>query len=62
MYQLKEICVMHGGVIDKAKAWKEELEKLHEQIKVKTETLVPVAGVHTGYGTMAISWLKKSET
>lgn len=57
MNQLKEICVMHAGVKEKAQSWKEELEKLHTQIKVKTETLVPVAGVHTGYGTMAVSWL-----
>lgn len=57
MNQLKEICVMHAGVKEKAQHWKEELEKLHKQIKVKTETLVPVAGVHTGYGTMAVSWL-----
>jgi|SRR5690625_1035482 len=56
-HQLKEICVMHAGVKDKAFSWKEELEKIHQQMKVKIETLVPVAGVHTGYGTMAVSWL-----
>lgn len=57
-YSLKEICVMHAGVLDVAHVWKEELEKMHEQIKVKIKTLVPVAGVHTGYGTMAVSWLR----
>lgn len=56
-HQLKEICVMHAGFKDKAQSWKEELEKIHQQMKVKIETLVPVAGVHTGYGTMAVSWL-----
>ncbi|HLR75303.1 MAG TPA: DegV family protein [Virgibacillus sp.] len=56
-HQLKEMCVMHAGVKDMAQNWKEELEKLHQQLKVKTETLVPVAGVHTGYGTMAVAWL-----
>lgn len=56
-HQLKEMCVMHAGVKDMAQHWKEELEKLHQQLKVKTETLVPVAGVHTGYGTMAVAWL-----
>lgn len=56
-HQLEEICVMHAGVLDVAQGWKEELEKMHEQIKVKIKTLVPVAGVHTGYGTMAVSWL-----
>lgn len=56
-HQLEEICVMHAGVLEVAQGWKEELEKMHEQIKVKIKTLVPVAGVHTGYGTMAVSWL-----
>lgn len=57
-YSLDEICVMHAGVMDMAQAWKEEFEKMHEQLKVKIKTLVPVAGVHTGYGTMAVSWLR----
>lgn len=56
-YQLKEICVMHAGVKERAQSWKEEIESIHKQLKVKIETLVPVAGVHTGYGTMAVSWL-----
>lgn len=56
-HQLKEICVMHAGVKEHAKKWKEEIKSIHTQIKVKIETLVPVAGVHTGYGTMAVSWL-----
>jgi len=56
-HQLKEICVMHAGVKEMALHWKEELEGIHQQLRVKTETLVPVAGVHTGYGTLAVSWL-----
>lgn len=56
-YQLKEICVMHAGTKERAVQWKEEIEKLHQQLKVQIETLVPVAGVHTGFGTMAVSWL-----
>ena len=57
-HNLKEICVMHAGVKERAQDWKEEIEKIHQQLKVKIETLVPVAGVHTGYGTMAVSWLR----
>src|SRR5690625_3454358 len=56
-YQLKEICVMHAGMKERAQMWKEEIENVHKQLKVKIETLVPVAGVHTGYGTMAVAWL-----
>src|SRR5699024_6948440 len=55
---LREICVMHAGVKERAQNWKEEIENIHKQLKVKIETLVPVAGVHTGYGTMAVAWLK----
>lgn len=56
-HHLKEICVIHAGVKEAALGWKEEIEKLYNEISVKVETLVPVAGVHTGYGTMAVSWL-----
>lgn len=56
-YQLSEICVIHAGTKDRALQWKEEIEKVHQQLKVQIETLVPVAGVHTGFGTMAVSWL-----
>lgn len=56
-HHLKEVCFMYAGVKDQARNWKEELEKIHRHLKVKTEALVPVAGVHTGYGTMAVSWL-----
>lgn len=57
-YQVKELCVMHAGVLDVAQTWKRELEQIHEQLKVKIEMLVPVAGVHTGFGTMAVSWIR----
>lgn len=58
LHQLDEVCIMHAGVYEQALIWKENLENLHSQIKFKIETLVPVAGVHTGHGTMAVSWLK----
>jgi len=58
-YDLKEMSVMHAGVLETAQQWKKEIEQFHKQLKVKVESLVPVAGVHTGYGTMAIAWLPK---
>ncbi len=57
-HQVKEICIMHAGVKEKAENWKYELERLHQSIKFRTEALVPVAGVHTGFGTMSVAWLK----
>ncbi|UFU00435.1 DegV family protein [Radiobacillus kanasensis] len=58
-HKLNELCILHAGVFDQAQQWKLELEKLHAHIKFKIETLVPVAGVHTGYGTLGIAWLAK---
>lgn len=58
-HQLDEICIMHAGETEQAYKWKKELEEKHQQAKVRVEALVPVAGVHTGYGTLAASWLKK---
>lgn len=55
--QFSEVCIMHAGVKEQALKWKEELEQIHENIKFKVEPLVPVAGVHTGFGTMSIAWL-----
>lgn len=57
--QFKEMCIMHAGMKEKALKWKEELENIHDEIKIQVETLVPVAGVHVGHGTMSISWLKE---
>lgn len=56
-HRLNEICVMYAGVKEVAQTWVEELQKINNQLVIKSEPLVPVAGVHTGYGTMAVSWL-----
>jgi len=57
-WRLEEISIMHAGVPSEAQSWKQRLEQLHGRVVFKIETLVPVAGVHTGFGTMAVSWLK----
>lgn len=57
-HKVKEICILHAGVKEKAEKWKSELEQMHQSIQFKVETLVPVAGVHTGFGTMSVAWLK----
>ncbi|KAB8138962.1 DegV family protein [Gracilibacillus oryzae] len=57
-YHLKEVCILHAGVKEHAQQWKEELEKKHQQLKIKIQTLVPVAGVHTGHGTLCLTWLR----
>ncbi|UOQ46773.1 DegV family protein [Gracilibacillus caseinilyticus] len=57
-YQLKELCIQHAGVLDTALEWKEEIQKKHQAVKVKIQTLVPVAGVHSGHGTLCFSYLR----
>lgn len=57
--EIKELGIMHAGAREKAEEWKAELAHMYEGLKIQVEPLVPVAGVHTGYGTMAISWLKE---
>lgn len=56
--RVDEIGIMHAGAKELAEQWKDELKYLYENLKIKVEPLVPVAGIHTGHGTMAISWLK----
>ena len=58
-YDLKEICIQHAGVKDQAEKWKSEIQERYNELIVHIQTLVPVAGVHTGYGTLCISWLKE---
>lgn len=53
-----EIGIMHAGALEVAEQWKKELKSLYTNLKFKVEPLVPVAGIHTGHGTMAIAWLK----
>ena len=49
---------MHAGAREVAEQWKKELKSLYTNLKFTVEPLVPVAGIHTGHGTMAIAWLK----
>lgn len=58
-YELKEICIQHAGVREQAEAWKNEMQELYHELIIHIQTLVPVAGVHTGHGTMCISWLRE---
>ncbi|KAA1042404.1 DegV family protein [Macrococcus equipercicus] len=56
-HQLTEIAVMNAGDLEQAKKYVEALQALHPELLIHEERLVPVAGVHTGYGTVGIGWL-----
>jgi DegV family protein with EDD domain len=53
-----EVCIVHADEEEKANKWKKEINALFPELKVRTMMLCSVAGVHTGKGTMAVSWLR----
>ncbi|WP_335873019.1 DegV family protein [Bacillus sp. 2205SS5-2] len=58
-HKIKEASVVHGNDRSIAEEWKEELQKIYPNIRFTTTILSPVAGSHTGQGTMGLSWIKK---
>ncbi|UBH09116.1 DegV family protein [Macrococcus armenti] len=53
----EEICVVYAGDRSEADLYIEWLKSSYPQSKIVDEILVPVAGVHLGYGTVGISWI-----
>ncbi len=57
-FGLTEISVMNAGDKEEAKKYTSALKELYPELLIHEEPLVPVAGVHTGYGTVGIGWLR----
>lgn len=55
--KVKEVSVIHGNDQETANLWKNELQKLYPTIDVTTTVFSPVAGTHTGQGTIGLSWI-----
>jgi len=55
------IGVLHAGNEAEAHIWKERILTLSNDINVYVEPLVPVASVHTGFGTIGIGWINTTE-
>ncbi|TLS35049.1 DegV family protein [Pseudalkalibacillus caeni] len=53
-----EASVLHANDEERAERWKQELESLYPDIRFVTTMLSPIAGAHTGQGTMGLSWIK----
>lgn len=58
-HEIEELCIIHADDEVTAESWKTELTALHPTLSITTLILCPVAGVHTGYQTMGVSWIKK---
>ncbi len=50
------VCIVHSSYLDEATSWKEEIESKYPHIGVEITELGPVVGVHTGTGTIALTW------
>ncbi|SMF82626.1 EDD domain protein, DegV family [Paenibacillus uliginis N3/975] len=56
--KIKKVCIMHANNEEEAKEIEKELSGLHPSLKTEIMTFIPVVGVHTGEGTLAMSWIK----
>jgi len=56
---VKEASVIHGNVQQLANEWKAELQQRFSGISFTTTTFSPVAGTHTGQGTIGLAWLNE---
>lgn len=58
-FKPQEICVVYGGDKEEAEIYIDWLQEQYPDISITSEILVPVAGVHLGFGTIGISWIKR---
>lgn len=56
---IKEASVIHGNVKGLAEEWRTELQQRFPEIAFTTTTFSPVAGTHTGQGTIGLAWINE---
>ncbi|GAE47867.1 DegV family protein [Mesobacillus boroniphilus JCM 21738] len=56
---IKEASVIHGNVKELAEEWRAELQQRFPDISFFTTTFSPVAGTHTGQGTIGLAWINE---
>lgn len=54
---VKEASVIHANVKETAETWRAELAAKYPNISFTTTTFSPVAGTHTGQGTIGLAWI-----
>lgn len=54
------VCVAHTNAVELAHSWKNELEKLYDNLKVKIAELGPVLGAHAGPGMVGLTWIDEA--
>ncbi|WP_310549914.1 MULTISPECIES: DegV family protein [Paenibacillus] len=59
---IKEVCIMHANNMEEALKLKEEILKMAPALRTEIMSFIPVAGIHAGEGTLALSWIRGSHT
>lgn len=57
--KIKEVCIMHANNMDDAIELKEQIKNLAPTLKIEVMTFIPVVGILTGEGTLALSWIRQ---
>ena len=56
-HTIKKVAIIHANDLDKAKALENEVKEKLPNVETEILMLIPVAGVHTGVGTVGLSWV-----
>lgn len=54
---IKEVAVVHSNNLSEAENWKKELAIQYPDISFLVMPFIPVVAVHTGEGTLGLSWI-----
>ncbi|WP_423409520.1 DegV family protein [Heyndrickxia sp. MSNUG] len=58
-HSVKEASVIHGNVRELAEEWRKELQQRFPHVSFTTMNFSPVAGTHTGQGTIGLAWINE---
>ncbi|MGM9929521.1 MAG: DegV family protein [Bacillus sp. (in: firmicutes)] len=56
---VRTICFSHAMNLELVNQWQSELREMYADLRLLTQIFVPIAGVHTGYGTVTLSWVNE---
>lgn len=56
---IEEASIIHANIKETAEEWRTELQNKYPGIRFTTTMFSPVAGTHTGHGTIGFAWINK---
>lgn len=59
---IREVCIMHAGNAEEAQRLDEEIREMAPGMATEIMPFIPVAGIHAGEGTLALSWIRHHAT